>query len=1010
MNTKPISIFVLIIYITLAGTAVATPDSGKAGNDIHRLISKGESFFHKGNFDHAAKAWENVLALLDSDQPGIYMDTLAHLVHAYKALGFHEKALSALKEALPVVEKSDNRYRNALFLNNLADIYLTLGDMDQAIRITEKAIAEARLCQRPEILANVLNNTGNMLAMDGNYKEASGIYRKCLDLLKNAADSDELKAEVSVNAAYTQFLSGNARKFPRACDDALQSVRNMPDSHFKAEHYITLSLLATDAVTKESSLQKEELVKKAYHLLTEARKIGETLDNPRIISQADGYMARLYENERRYEESLRLTRSAVFFAQQGSFPEILYLWQWQTGRLQNAMQNREKAIQSYKTAMETLNPIRLELFRGYRAKKDAFDESIRPVYIGLADLYFKQADALQNREQREKKLRQARDVMETLKRVELQNFYEDECMSGLKGEKILSDQVPPHTAVIYPVSLEDRLIVMLGISDSIIRFNIPVGFREVKKTAKLLRKRLQTRSSNRFMKQAGILYDWLIRPAETQLAANGIDTLIVAPDGALRLIPFSSLFDGEHFLIEKYAVGIVPALSLTTSGVSRPGNIETLLSGISESVRGFAPLPGVRDELEDVKKLMDTRHLLLNADFKIPRLIEEFKTNPFGILHIATHGVFAGTANDSFLLTYDSRLDMNQLENLISLSRFRDQSMELLTLSACQTAMGNERAALGLGGVAVKAGARTAIASLWFVDDEATSLAIREFYRQIRIPGISKARALQNAQKKLIHMEKFWHPIYWSPFLLIGNWGRIEGISGSDTAIQLAKGTDKRRRESEASSRGINRSNTGLRGERTRRLVLRENREEKLQTIPEYMTPLAPETVSLCSVPQPALLWYSSGPWQSQMEFRLNRFKSAEPVLDTFIDGPASEGIYRIRLADNDISLDPGIEYEWFLTIISDENERSADCFVSGTIMHTPVSDDLSQHLTDTPDKDLYAVYSDAGYWNDALDNLSMRIDSQPGDTDLRRKRANLLRQINLPKVADYDIRHISED
>ncbi len=137
---------------------------------------------------------------------------------------------------------------------------------------------------------------------------------------------------------------------------------------------------------------------------------------------------------------------------------------------------------------------------------------------------------------------------------------------------------------------------------------------------------------------------------------------------------------------------------------------------------------------------------------------------------MATHGVFGGTPEESFLLNYDSRLTMNGLEKLISFSRFREKPVELLTLSACQTALGNERAALGLAGVAVKAGVRSAIATLWHVDDEATSLAIREFYRQIREPGISKAQALQNTQKKLIEQRRYWHPLYWGPFLLIGNW------------------------------------------------------------------------------------------------------------------------------------------------------------------------------------------------------------------------------------------------
>ncbi|NJO14559.1 MAG: CHAT domain-containing protein [Thioploca sp.] len=116
-------------------------------------------------------------------------------------------------------------------------------------------------------------------------------------------------------------------------------------------------------------------------------------------------------------------------------------------------------------------------------------------------------------------------------------------------------------------------------------------------------------------------------------------------------------------------------------------------------------------------------------------------------------------------------MKINELQEAIGLGRFRsDTPLDLLTLSACKTAVGDDRAALGLAGVAIQAGARSAIATLWFVDDEATSIAMSEFYQQLLKPGISKAKALQETQKKLLKIKRYWHPSYWAPFLLIGNW------------------------------------------------------------------------------------------------------------------------------------------------------------------------------------------------------------------------------------------------
>jgi CHAT domain-containing protein len=139
-------------------------------------------------------------------------------------------------------------------------------------------------------------------------------------------------------------------------------------------------------------------------------------------------------------------------------------------------------------------------------------------------------------------------------------------------------------------------------------------------------------------------------------------------------------------------------------------------------------------------------------------------------VHIASHGRFEGDIAKTFPLTFDDKLTMERLDQFVGLFRFRDEPLELLALSACETAAGDDRAALGLAGVAVKAGARSALATLWHINDPATSILIAEFYRELRNPSVSRAVALQGAQLKLLHDPRYQHPGYWSPFLLINNW------------------------------------------------------------------------------------------------------------------------------------------------------------------------------------------------------------------------------------------------
>jgi CHAT domain-containing protein len=161
----------------------------------------------------------------------------------------------------------------------------------------------------------------------------------------------------------------------------------------------------------------------------------------------------------------------------------------------------------------------------------------------------------------------------------------------------------------------------------------------------------------------------------------------------------------------------------------------------------------------------------MNGTFVMPALNKKLTQEQFSIVHLASHGEFSSDAHKTFVLTYDGKLTLNNLEALIRPSQYRGKPVELLVLSACQTASGDDRAALGLAGVAVKAGARSALASLWSVNDQSTAFVISEFYHQLRdSPSTSKAQALQSAQVKMLSDRRYRHPCYWAPYLIIGNW------------------------------------------------------------------------------------------------------------------------------------------------------------------------------------------------------------------------------------------------
>jgi CHAT domain-containing protein len=231
----------------------------------------------------------------------------------------------------------------------------------------------------------------------------------------------------------------------------------------------------------------------------------------------------------------------------------------------------------------------------------------------------------------------------------------------------------------------------------------------------------------------------------------------------------SALHDGERFLIERFAIGITPGLSLTDPKPLNREGARLFAGGISEAIQGHAPLPHVRNELESISAIFDAT-VLLDQEFQRLRIERELRNEAFSIVHIASHAFFDPNAEETYVLTHDGRLSMDDLASFVGLFRFRDQPLDLLMLSACETAAGDDRSALGLSGLAIKAGARSAVGSLWSVNDEAASELVTRFYQNLKNPSLSRAQALQRAQLALIAEPRFRHPAYWSAFILISNW------------------------------------------------------------------------------------------------------------------------------------------------------------------------------------------------------------------------------------------------
>ncbi len=301
----------------------------------------------------------------------------------------------------------------------------------------------------------------------------------------------------------------------------------------------------------------------------------------------------------------------------------------------------------------------------------------------------------------------------------------------------------------------------------------------------------RNRNTTSYQAPAQQLYQWIIAPIEADLQAREIDTLVFSMDSGLRGMPLAALYDGDRFLIEKYAIGLIPSLNLTDTNYASLKNAQLLAMGASQ-FQDQNPLPAVPVELATIISEWKGESFL-NEAFTLGNLKSQRSANPFRIIHLATHAEFKpGKPSNSYIQFWNSQLALDRVREL----KWNNPPVELLVLSACRTAVGDDEAELGFAGLAVQAGVKSALASLWYVSDAGTLGLMADFYRQLNNAPI-KARALQQTQismlKGKIRIENgrligsdpdnvvqlppefvsenltLNHPYYWAAFTIIGS-------------------------------------------------------------------------------------------------------------------------------------------------------------------------------------------------------------------------------------------------
>ncbi len=763
--------------------------SGRLRILAQTLNAQGGYYFGLGQPEQALASWRESATLYEANQDLLgQLGSQLNQVLALQALGLNQQARVTLEALIEPLQKVQDRALQVTGLTSLGRAQRSLGQLEVARSTLQLAAAtsESLLAADETLgiavqlerghtalaLAQAAQDVSDWAAFATEVQMAQSAYRQVYD----STTVPLLQAQAQLHQLVIHLLKLEAA-------DSIESHPETPDTFeslwlavvdpvrlllpsrphlFARIHLVQLWLDYLEVRTPQRP-QDQLLEDLLVRVITDAQTIRDRVAE----SYGLGVKGRWRQIQEQWQDAQRLTEQALVVAQGIQAPELSYRWQYQIAQLLQAQGDDSGSVAAYRGAYETLQVLRRDLVTVSPAIRVSFRDSVEPVYREYVDVLLREGSQLQA----------ALEVMESLQVAELNNFFKDSCLdtTGPVSQTISLDTIDPGSAVVYPIILPDRLEVIVGIPGQPLQsFQSAVSQSDLQFSLGQLRQQLvRVIDPSSYLEVSQRIHDWLIQPMAAVLAEGSVQTLVFVLDGLFRNIPIAALYNTQQqqFLVNQYDVVIAPGLSLVDPRPWRAQpQLQALKAGLSQARQGFSELVNVPTEF-DLMATAVPGIQLLDEQFTLDELLERLQKALPPVLHLATHGQFSSRADETFVLAWDQELTIETLETLIRTvdQQRRREVLELLTLSACETASGDRRAALGLAGVAVRAGARSTLASLWAVNDASTSQLMGSFYQALASAGVSKAAALRQAQLQLIETG-YDHPYYWAPFVLVGNW------------------------------------------------------------------------------------------------------------------------------------------------------------------------------------------------------------------------------------------------
>ena len=712
------------------------------------------------------------LVQTNPDQPFV-VAAYQNLGHVLRSLGKLEDSTVALKHALQVAQDSNQP---------IAPILLSMANTERADFSKDHSMAQGggdTISQKRAVF-DAQQKADSAFRIYGNISKSSnptyslsakinwlGLYAELVDWLH----TEEHEALVPVLVSQREAVTSQAETY---IDDLLNSDFNKTTPSNSVYNRLRLTKVILSLAKNQNALVKNSHILAAFNQAKNALDTARNIENLRGESEALGMIGKLYEYNNQVVQAQKAYEQANTIALAIQAADLSYQWEWALGRLARDAGQTENAIEYYKGSIKNLEQVRNEILFVNSELNYSFRKSVEPVYKQYMTLLLAQPNP---------NLNAVVQAQEKLQATEVENYLQCGQLNLAPLSQVISNlDEKNRPSVFYILDLDEKYAVIVSDSRGRLHYYIPNYQKVLDASSKLNiyvdEPRFEVTEQSSFLPYAKVLYDELIAPAENSGYIPKQSTLVFSEDAFVQNIPFAMLYDGQRYLIEKHSLSVALGSGLRNPQLIQKQNSKAVFAGLSKkspsfslpiAPKGLEPLEDVETEAGEISSLLklDT---LLNKKFTWENLQSSLYPG-INILQISTHGKFSSDPSQTVLFGWNEAINSFQIRNLLR-GETDKPNLDLLFLSACETAKGDKHSTLGIAGIAAQAGARSTVATLWQVKSKSTPNFVKTFYQTLLKPDqlTTKAVALQKAQLNLLQDNNYSHPYYWASFILVGSW------------------------------------------------------------------------------------------------------------------------------------------------------------------------------------------------------------------------------------------------